>query len=100
MWSFPSYENGDPFLSWEGVGVEAYARHKPDIVMKYVRQVVGQYYKDGLAFQRYLRADQKAAGDDILSGDAMIFTGLYRAILGIQPRYNRLHLDPYITREL
>jgi hypothetical protein len=100
MWPFPGYENGDLFLSWGGLGVEAYARYKPDLALKYVRQVLGQYEQDGLAFQRYLRVNQQGAGDDILSGNALIFTGLYRAIFGIQPKYNRLYLDPHVTPEV
>ena len=100
MWPFPAYENGDLFLSWGGLGVEAYAPYKPDLALKYIRQVIAQYEKDGLAFQRYLRADQKGAGDDILSGNALIFTGLYRGILGIQPKYNRLYLNPHIPKEV
>jgi hypothetical protein len=100
MWPFPGYENGDLFLSWGGVGVEAYAPYKPDLALKYVRQVIAQYEKDGLAFQRYLRNNQEGAGDDILSCNALIFTGLYRGILGIQPRYNRLYLNPHITKDV
>lgn len=100
MWPFPGYENGDLFLSWGGVGVESCARTRPELALKYVRQVIAQYEKDGLAFQRYLRRDQRGAGDDILSGNALIFVGLYRAILGIQPRHNRLDLDPYPTPEV
>jgi hypothetical protein len=100
MWPFPAYENGDLFLSWGGLGVEAYAPYKPDLALKYVRQTIAQYEKDGLAFQRYLRNNQKGAGDDILSCNALIFTGLYRGILGIQPRYNRLYLNPHIAKDI
>jgi hypothetical protein len=100
MWPFPAYENGDLFLSWGGLGVEAYAPYKPDLALKYVRQVIAQYERDGLAFQRYLRADQQGAGDDILSGNALIFAGLYRGIFGIQPKFNRLYLNPHITPEI
>ena len=100
MWPFPAYENGDLFLSWGGLGVEAYAPTHPDIALKYVRNVISQYDKDGLAYQRYLRASQKGAGDDILSCNALIFTGLYRSILGIQPKYNRLYLAPHVTKDV
>ena len=36
----------------------------------------------------------------ILSCNALVFTGLYRGILGIQPRYNRLYLNPHITQDI
>lgn len=99
-WPFPGYENGDLFLSWGGYGVEAYAGYKPELALKYVRQMIGQYEKDGLAFQRYLRTNQRGAGDDILSGNALTFTGLYHGILGIQPKYNRLYLNPHVTKDV
>jgi hypothetical protein len=97
---FPSYENGDLFLSWGSVAVEAYAAYDPAIAMKYVRNVLNQYSKDGLAFQRYARVKQDGQGDDILSGNSLTIAGLYQAIYGINPRYNRFYLDPHITPEL
>ena len=36
---FPNYENGDIFLSWGSIGVEAYAGYKPDLALKYVENV-------------------------------------------------------------
>jgi hypothetical protein len=97
---FPAYENGDLFLSWGELGVRSYAATEPEIALRYVRNVIARYRKDGLAFQRYLRSDQKGAGDDILAGNASSVTGLYRDIYGIQPRYNRLYLNPHLTADL
>ncbi len=63
---FPNYENGDIFLSWGSIGVEAYANYKPELALKYVDNVLNRYKKDGLAFQRYGRVNQEGLGDDIL----------------------------------
>ncbi len=97
---YPSYENGDLFLSWGEIGVRAYVDEDPDLALRYCRNVIDRFKKDGLAFQRYLRGDQSGAGDDILSGNAAIITGLYRDIYGIQPRYNRLALRPRLVKDL
>lgn len=97
---FPNYENGDIFLSWGSVAVKAYASYKPELALKYVKNVLAQYAKDGLAFQRYGRVKQDGLGDDILSGNSLSVVGLYQAIYGINPLYNRFYLDPHITREL
>ena len=97
---FPSYENGDIFLSWNELGVRAYAAYKPDIALKYVRNILARYGEDGLSFQRYLRRSQRGAGDDILAGNCMAIVGLYRDIYGIQPKPNRLYLEPHLTPEL
>jgi len=97
---FPSYENGDLFLSWGSVAVKAYAAYDPAIAMKYVKNVLEQYSKDGLAFQRYARAKQDGQGDDILSGNSLTIAGLYQSIYGINPLYNRFYLDPHITPDL
>lgn len=97
---FPVYENGDIFLSWGSVAVNAYASYKPDLAVKYVKNVLEQYAKDGLAFQRYGRAKQDGLGDDILSGNSLAVVGLYQSIYGINPKYNRLLLDPHLTPEL
>lgn len=99
-WPFPNYENGDIFLAWGQIGVRAYAAYKPDLAVKYVKQVLERYNQDGLAFQRYRRTTQAGEGDDILANNIQPVTGLYRDIYGIQPRYNRLYLDPRITPEL
>jgi len=97
---FPNYENGDIFLSWGSVAVKAYAAYKPELALKYVKNVLAQYAKDGLAFQRYGRNKQDGLGDDILSGNSLSVVGLYQAIYGINPLYNRFYLDPHITKEL
>jgi hypothetical protein len=97
---FPNYENGDIFLSWGSVAVKAYAAYKPELAVKYVKNVLAQYAKDGLAFQRYGRLKQDGLGDDILSGNSLSVVGLYQAIYGINPLYNRFYLEPHITPEL
>ncbi|RYG32598.1 hypothetical protein EON81_20275 [bacterium] len=97
---FPKYENGDVFLAWAEYGVRAYAATQPEIALKYVRRIVDQYKRDGLAYQRYLRASGQGAGDDILANNGNVITGLYRDIYGIQPKYNRLLLAPNISSEL
>jgi len=99
-WPFPNYENGDLFLAWGEVGMRAYAGYKPEIGVKYLKKVLDQYNRDGLAFQRYLRKSQKGEGSDILANNLQPVTGLYRDIYGIQPKYNRLHLDPHLTPDL
>jgi hypothetical protein len=82
------------------VAVKAYASYKPELALKYVKNVLVQYAKDGLAFQRYGRTRQDGLGDDILSGNSLAVVGLYQAIYGINPKYNRFYLDPHITKEL
>ena len=97
---FPKYENGDLFLSWDEVGVRAYAAHDASLALKYIKNTLDRYSKDGLSFQRYLRQSQRGAGDDILAGNCMAIVGLYRDIYGIQPKPNRLYLEPHLTSEL
>ncbi|MEP6747297.1 MAG: hypothetical protein ABJB86_06210 [Bacteroidota bacterium] len=97
---FPNYENGDIFLSWGAVAVKAYASYKPALALKYVKNVLAQYAKDGLSFQRYGRVKQDGLGDDILSGNSLSVVGLYQSIYGINPLYNRFYLDPHITAQL
>jgi hypothetical protein len=97
---FPVYENGDIFLGWGELGTRAYAARHPELALKYVRNVLAQYSKDGLAFQRYRRARQTGAGDDILANNCSYVVGLYRNLYGVQPKYNRLYLEPHLTPEL
>ena len=97
---FPNYENGDIFLSWGSIGVEAYANYKPELALKYVDNVLNRYEKDGIAFQRYGRVNQDGLGDDILSGNSLAIVGLYKAIYGINPLYNRLYLNPHLPEKL
>jgi hypothetical protein len=97
---FPNYENGDIFMSWGSIGVEAYSEYKPDLALKYVESVLNRYEKDGLAYQRYGRINQDGLGDDILSGNSLALVGLYKSIYGINPLYNRLYLNPHLTESL
>ena len=97
---FPYYENGDIFLSWGSVAVQAYALWKPKLALHYIKNVLKQDSVDGLAFQRYSRKDQTGQGDDILSGNSLAVVGLYHSIYGFNPLYNRFYLNPHITSEL
>jgi len=97
---FPYYENGDIFLSWGSVAVQAYASWKPGLALHYIKNVLKQDSVDGLAFQRYSRKDQTGQGDDILSGNSLAVVGLYHSIYGFNPLYNRFYLNPHITSEL
>jgi len=97
---FPNYENGDIFLSWGSVGVDAYAGYKPELALKYVENVLYRYELDGLAFQRYGRVRQDGLGDDILSGNSLALVGLYKALYGLNPKYNRLYLNPHLPGKL
>lgn len=99
-WPFPAYENGDLFLAWGELGTRAYAAHDAGLALKYVKNVLAQYTKDGLAFQRYRRESQTGAGNDILANNGSTVVGLYRNIYGLQPKYNRLYLEPHLTPEL
>jgi hypothetical protein len=98
--NFPSYENGDLFLSWGEVAIRSYAAYNPALALKYVKTTLARYGKDGLSFQRYERKSQEGAGDDILAGNCMAIVGLYRDIYGIQPKPDRLYLEPHMTDEL
>ncbi len=99
-WPFPKYENGDIFLSWGELAVRSYASVDPSIAVGYIKEILNRYDSDGLSFQRYLRESREGSGDDILAGNAMTIVGLYRDIYGIQPKYNRLFLEPHLTPEL
>jgi len=97
---FPAYENGDLFLSWGSIGIAAYAGYDPATALKYVKNVLAQYAKDGLAYQRYGRLKQDGLGDDILAGNSLSIVGLFQSIYGVNPLYNRFYLNPHITPEL
>jgi hypothetical protein len=99
-WPFPKYENGDLFLAWGELGTRAYAAQNPSLALKYVKNVLAQYSKDGLAFQRYLRCSQSGEGKDILANNCSTIVGLYRNLYGLQPKFNRLYLEPHLTPEL
>ena len=104
--TFPDYENGDIFLSWNELAVRAYSKYDPSIALKYIKNILKQYDKDGLSWQRYLRTPDSntgepvGSGDDILSGNCMAIAGLYRDIYGVRPLYNGLYLDPHLVSEL
>jgi hypothetical protein len=68
--------------------------------VKYVKKTLERYERDGLSFQRYLRATQAGAGDDILANNCMPIVGLYRDVYGVQPMHDRLWLEPHITPSL
>jgi hypothetical protein len=99
-WPFPTYENGDIFPTWGYLGVRAYVQYDKALAVKYIRQLLQQYEKDGLSSQRYERRTQKGVGDDILSGICTGVTALYSDIYGIQPKWNRLVIAPSLTPSL
>ncbi|MEO3405424.1 hypothetical protein AAFN85_16055 [Mucilaginibacter sp. CAU 1740] len=99
-WPFPKYENGDIFPTWGYLGVRAYTGYNKDIALKYVRNILAQYQKDGLSSQRYSRITQLGLGEDILAGICTTITGLYRDIYGIRPKWNRMGLEPNLTEAL
>ncbi|MFA6126199.1 MAG: hypothetical protein WC699_02745 [Bacteroidales bacterium] len=100
QYPFPNYENGDIFLSWGAMGVEAYAGYKPDLALKYIQNILTRYEQDGLAFQHYGRLRQDGLGDDILAGNSLAIVGLYKSIYGINPMYNRLLLNPHLPGKM
>src|SRR5262249_16567566 len=55
---------------------------------------------DGLVCQRYLRKTQQGTGTDLLANNCSPVVGLYRNIYGVQPKWNRLFLEPHLTPEL
>jgi hypothetical protein len=65
-----------------------------------VKNVIAQYTKDGLASQRYARKSQAGMGDDVLANNCSVIVGLYRNLYGLQPKYNRLYLEPHLAAEL
>lgn len=97
---FPTYENGDIFPTWGYLGVRCYIGYKKDIALKYIRNILEQYKKDGLSSQRYSRVTQKGLGTDILAGICTSVTALYRDIYGIRPKWNRMGLEPNMLPEL
>ncbi|HWQ90210.1 MAG TPA: hypothetical protein VN673_00960, partial [Clostridia bacterium] len=97
---YPNYENGDIFLSWGELATRAYAQVDAGIALKYVKNVLAKYEIDGLSHQRYQRQSQIGIGEDILAGNCMTIVGLYRNIYGIQPKHNRLYLEPHLPAEL
>ena len=99
-WPFPNYENGDIFPTWGYLGVRSYVKYDKDIALKYIKNILIQYNKDGLSSQRFNRITQKGIGDDILAGICTTITALYRDIYGIRPKWNRMGLEPNMLNEL
>ena len=99
-WPFPRYENGDIFPTWGYLGIRSYVKFDKDLALKYIRNILAQYRKDGLSSQRYSRVDQKGLGTDILAGIATTVTALYSDVYGIQPKWNRMGLEPNMVPEL
>lgn len=97
---FPEYENGDIFPTWGYLGIRAYVKYDKRIALRYIENILVQYKKDGLSFQRYDRMTQKGVGNDILAGICTTITALYRDIYGIRPKWNRMGVEPNMLREL
>ncbi len=99
-WPFPNYENGDIFPTWGYMGIRSYVKYDKEIALKYVKNILRQYNKDGLSSQRFARKTQKGIGHDILAGSATTITALYRDIYGVRPMWNRMGLEPHMLKEL
>jgi len=99
-WPFPNYENGDIFPTWGYMGIRSYVKYDKDIALKYIKNILRQYNKDGLSSQRFARETQEGIGHDILAGSATTITALYRDIYGIRPMWNRMGLEPHMLEEL
>ena len=100
MWPFPNYENGDIFPTWGYLGIRSYVKYDKDIALKYIKNILRQYNKDGLSSQRFNRKTQVGIGEDILAGSATTITALYRDIYGVRPMWNRMGLEPNMLQEL
>ena len=70
MWPFPNYENGDIFPTWGYLGIRSYVKYDKDIALKYIKNILRQYNKDGLSSQRFARKTQEGIGHDILAGSS------------------------------
>jgi hypothetical protein len=99
-WPFPNYENGDIFLTWGYLGIRSYVKYDKNFALKYIKNILSQYNKDGLSSQRFSRNTQLGIGDDILAGNSTTLTALYRDIYGIRPKWNRMGLEPNMLKEL
>jgi hypothetical protein len=100
QWPFPVYENGDIFPTWGYLGVRSYIKLDKKIALKYIKNILEQYKKDGLSSQRYSRVTQQGEGSDILAGICTSVTALYSDIYGIRPKWNRMGLEPNLTKDL
>ncbi|MBX2925194.1 MAG: hypothetical protein KF746_23535 [Chitinophagaceae bacterium] len=99
-WPFPKYENGDIFPTWGYLGIKSYLKYDKQLALKYITNLLHQYEQDGLSSQRYSRITGKGLGTDILSGICTGITALYTDIYGVQPRWNRLVINPGLVKEL
>jgi len=99
-WPFPRYENGDIFPTWGYLGIRSYVQYDRGLALKYIRNLLTQYRKDGLSSQRYSRVDQSGLGTDILAGISTTITALYSDIYGIRPKWNRIGIIPHMVPEL
>ncbi|MFC4673710.1 glucosidase family protein [Dysgonomonas termitidis] len=99
-WPFPKYENGDIFPTWGYLGIRAYVGYNKETALKYIRNILEQYNKDGLSSQRYSRDTQLGQGSDILAGICTSITALYRDIYGIRPKWNRMGVEPNMLKTL
>ena len=99
-WPFPNYENGDIFTSWGYLGVQSYLKYNPEISLKYVKNILDQYNKDGLSSQRFSRKTQLGIGSDILAGNCTTITALFKDIYGVRPKWNRMGLEPNLSASL
>ncbi|MEC5142925.1 hypothetical protein [Chitinophaga sp. 212800010-3] len=99
-WPFPKYENGDIFPTWGYLGIRSYVKYDKDLALKYIRNILAQYRKDGLSSQRYSRADQSGQGSDVLAGISTTVTALYSDVYGIRPKWNRMGLEPNMVPAL
>jgi hypothetical protein len=99
-WPFPTYENGDIFPTWGYLGVRACVGYDKTWALKYIRNILNQYNKDGLSSQRYSRKTQEGLGNDILAGICTTVTALYRDIYGIRPKWNRMGIEPNMHKSL
>jgi len=99
-WPFPKYENGDLFLAWGELGTRAYAAQNPPLALKYVKNVLANTRKTGWPFSG-IAADPNRAMAMISSPTTAVSSSVCIANLyGVQPKYNRLYLEPHLTREL
>ena len=99
-WPFPNYENGDIFTSWGYLGVKSYLKYDHEIALKYVKNMLDQYTKDGLSSQRFSRKSQVGIGSDILAGNCTTITALFKDIYGVHPKWNRMGLEPNLSASL
>ena len=99
-WPFPNYENGDIFTSWGYLGVKSYLKYDHEIALKYVKNMLDQYTKDGLSSQRFSRKSQVGIGSDILAGNCTTITALFKDIYGVRPKWNRMGLEPNLSASL